>query len=372
MKRKIVALLVVLVFGLSIILPVFAEQNTSSSSNTNTQTVASATYDTTASATYQTTVNTTYEKTTYEQTYNPVSSPTSSSTSSTTYSSTYSTTPQEVIPPISNDNISLKEAEKLTKEQKKNIISLIFKINRLKATFNKINAEVNHLRAKINSYITAAQRYDKKFFDQELQRIINETNKLISQIQRNIKSKKLSPSQIDEYQKQLAQKLNELKVYQETYKNEKETTVAQAVYQIKLLVDQVQPVVKDKVYQIDQINAQIKVITKEYEQAKKENNYTKMVTALNSLITLYQQKVDKITEIKNLYTDILTKIGNIIKDSLKLKLPVQNKNQNIQKEQNREKEKNNEKEKNININGKGKGNIEINIKIVPPQKGKKK
>ncbi|WAM32265.1 hypothetical protein [Caldicellulosiruptor naganoensis] len=341
MKRKIVAFLVVLMFGLSIILPVFADQNTSSSISTNSQTVASATYDTTANATYQTTVNITYEKTTYEQTYNPVSSSTGSSTSSTTYNSTYSTTPQEVIPPISNDNISLKEAKKLTKEQKKNIISLILKINQLKATFNKINAEVNHLRARINSYIVAAQKYDKKFFDRELQRIINETNKIISQIQRNIKSKKFSPSQIDEYQKQLTQKLNELKVYQETYKNEKETTVNQAVYQIKLLVDQIQPVVKDKVYQIEQINVQIKVKTKEYEQAKKENNYNKMVTALNSLITLYQQKVDKITEVKNLYVDILKKIEGTIKASFKIKPPVPPIfNKNIQRELNKEKRKN--------------------------------
>lgn len=369
MKRKIVAFLVALVFGLSIISPVFAQENPSSTSNTNTQTVVSATYDTTVGAAYQTTANTTYS-TTYEQTYNPVSSTTSSSTSSTTYSSTYSTTPQEVIPPISNDNISLKEAEKLTKEQKKNIIGLIYKINQLKAKFNKINAEVNHLRAKINSYIVAAKKYDKKFFDQELQRIINETNRVISQIQRNIKSKKLSPKQIDEYTKQLTQKLNELKVYQETYKSNREATVNQAVYQIKLLVDQIQPVVKDKVYQIEQINAQIKVRTKEYEQAKKENNYNKMVAALNSLVALYQQKVDEITEVKKLYADILTKIENIMKTFLRM--PVLNKNQNIQKEQNKEREENYEKERNVNIKGKGKSNIEINTKIVPPQKGKRK
>lgn len=363
MKRKIVALLMVLVFSLSIIAPVFAQENSSSANNVNTQTVTSATYDTTASATYQTTSSTTYS-TTYEQTYTQVPSPTSSSTSSTTYNSVYPPSSQEVIPPINNDNINLKEAEKLTKEQKKNIISLISKINQLKAKFNKINAEVNYLRAKINGYIAAAQKYDKKFFDQELQRIINETNRLISQLQKNINSKKYSPQQIDEYTKQLTQKLNELKVYQETYKNNREETVNQVVYQIKGLVDQIQPVVKDKVYQIEQINAQIKVKTKEYEQAKKANNYTSMIAILNSLVALYQQKVDKITEIKNLYTDILTKIENIIKTSLKIL--TSNKNQNIQRNQNKG------KEGNVNIKENGRSNIEINIKITPPAKGKKK
>ncbi|WAM34522.1 AAA family ATPase [Caldicellulosiruptor morganii] len=356
MKKRVVALLIALVFGLSIISPVFAQENTSSTGSTNTQTVASATYDTTAGAAYQTTTNTTYS-TTYEQTYNPGSSTTTTSTSSTTYSSTYSTTSQEVIPPISNDNITLKEAEKLTKEQKKNIISLIAKINQLKLKFNKTNAEVNYLRAKINNYIAAAKRYDRNFFDRELQRIINETNRLIEQLQKNLKNKKLLPSQISEYQKQLTQKLNELQVYQETYKNEKEEAVNQTVYQVKLLVDQIQPVVKDKVYQIEQINAQIKVALKDYEQAKKEKNYNKIIASLNTLIALYQQKVDRITEIKNLYSDILKKIENIIKESLKIKLPAPNKN--IQKEQ--------EKIKNNNNNT----NIKIHPKIPVPRKGKK-
>ncbi len=83
-----------------------------------------------------------------------------------------------------------------------------------------------------------------------------------------------------------------------------------------------------------------------------------MVSILNEVVSLYQVKVNTISEIKNLYTDVLSKIENIVKNSLNMPKKY------IQPTP----------EKKITIPGKGNSKIEIEIKKIPqqPHKGKKK
>lgn len=111
-------------------------------------------------------------------------------------------------------------------------------------------------------------------------------------------------------------------------------------------------------YQINTIDKQIKVKLYEYHQIAKSSDYNKIVSLLNEVVGLYQAKVNTISEIKSLYTDVLSKIENIIKNSLNMPKKY------VQPMQ----------EKKITIPGKGNSKIEIEIKKIPqqPHKGKKK
>lgn len=360
MKKRLVALFISLIFSLSIVSPIFAaDENSSATSTASSQTEQKITYDTTASTTYQTT-------------YSTIPT-TSSSTYSTTYGSTYTNTGSVVIPPISDDNLNIKEPEKLTKEQKQKINELIRQINQLKTKFNKLNAEVNYIRAKINKYIQAVKSNDRNFFYSELQNIIKSADKVINQLQKELKNKNLKQADISKYNKQLTERITQINAIQEKYQKEMNTTVQQAVYQIKALVDQTQPAIKDKLNQINAINEQIKAKSKEYEQAKKANDYNKMVASLNDLITLYQQKVDKITEVKNLYSNLVAQIESILKSyGLKFGSSILSdlqKNQNKEQNKEQEKNKNQSKNKELNKNREENKNVEINIDIKVPQNG---
>lgn len=352
MKRKLISLILVFIFVTLLVLPVYADENPSAASSS--QTVTDTTYATTQTQTYQTTQDTTYSQTYSTQNTQTPPPASSSTTTSATYSSTYQPAPSAgIIPSIPNDNLNLKEPSALTKERKRTILNLIHQINQLRAKFNKINAETNYLRAKLNAYLQAAKRYDRYFFNQELNKIINEVKKTISQLQKELNKKNYSSSKIAEINAQLNQKLNELKVYEEVYKNQLQQAVDQAVYQIKQLTDQIQPTVSQKVYQINSIDGQIKVKFYEYHQTIRTKDYNKMIALLNEIIALYQTKINLITEVKNLYTDLIAKVENIIKGSL-----------NIPKKYVPQVQ-----QKKITIPSKGNSKIEIRIF---PQKGKKK
>lgn len=323
MKKRILSIVMLIAFSLTI-LNVFAD---TTSTNTNqTSTVSDTVYSTTYSSTYDTATTT-------------------STTYSTTYGNTYNNNQSgTIIPPISDDNTKLTEGNFLTKEQKRNILNLIMQINTLKMKFNKTNAEVNFLRAKINAYIKAAQLKDHKFFSNELKKSLEDLNKTIQDIQKQIKNgKKID---VEKLTKDLQQKLNEYNTLRDTYQKQETATVNQAVYNVKVLLDQIQPTVKAKQAEIEAINTNIKNKVKEYEQAKKDKNYNSMVTKLNDLIALYNQKVNKINEIKTLYTNISDKINITLKNAIpKIKLPsIENKDN-----------KNNEKKENKKENEKGKG-----------------
>lgn len=260
--KKVVSLITMVIFALSVVLPVFADESTvTSSTYQSSNTAVTTTADSTTSQASNNTAVTVQGTGTIQQ------SNTQTNTQSLVSSSS---NVQSVLPQVANDNTTVKEPEKLTKEQKKNVIARIKRINELKTKFNKVNADVNYLKTKIEIFIRAIRINDKKFFATEVRKLL--------------KSERVP------------------------------NTIPQStIDEIMNIIKQTQTTANEKYAQIKTISEQIKSKMKEYEQARKENNYDKMMTALTTVVSLYQQKLDLITAIRNLYKDTFVKIENILK-----------------------------------------------------------
>jgi len=281
--------------------------------------------------------------------------PTQQQTTSTVYSTTYNAVYS--IPPIKDDAIKIvmgDDEKGITKEQKKQIIALIEKINTLRNRFNKLNAEVNALRAKINKYLNAANNNDKKFFDEDIRKDLKNLSDSIVKLAKDLANKKLNKNELNRIGQALEQAKAKLEKLRKAYQNQNQNNYNGIIQEIKKLLDEIQPKIKEALSQIDTLNEQIKLRTNQYNQAKNNNEYAKMVAALNDLINLYNLKVEKINDVKKLYEGITNKIDNIKQTTYqtdnitlpKLQIDEKNNDKNDDKGNNKQNQNNNSKGKN--------------------------
>ena len=234
MKKSLFSIFLVVIFLLTSVLSAFADTNQTTASQSST--VGSAVYQTTYSQPNETTSVSVYQQTTTSSVYQTTTSsvyqttsssvyevvyPTQQQTTSTVYSTTYNAVYS--IPQIKDDAIKIvmgDDEKGITKEQKKQIIALIEKINTLRNRFNKLNAEVNALRAKINKYLNAANNNDRKFFDEDIRKDLKDLSDAIVKLTKDLANKKLSKNELNRIGQALEQAKAKLEKLRKAYQNQ--------------------------------------------------------------------------------------------------------------------------------------------------------